>query len=45
MTEQKVIRFKDLSWPIKTIVVVGWISIGYYGAMFLLGVVLTMLGY
>lgn len=31
------IKFNDLSWPIKTIVITGWFSIGYTVLMFIVG--------
>jgi len=40
---EKNVKFKDLSWPLKTLVVIGWILVGLYATLFLVGFIIGSL--
>jgi len=40
--ENKIVKFKHLSMPLKVLVVLTWILIGLYGLMFLVGFIIGL---
>ena len=44
MEANKTVRFKNLSWPLKTIVVFGWLNLIYFTVLMLIGFVIGFAG-